>query len=233
MKRLYNYRITFLAGLFALVMTACSTGATEENKAGGFFEGIVTYQVTYEGNEAYVSSSTAKTGKTSHYCFRQGNYYQDYDGQELEYTLYLKEPNFYLTKYKGFDTLDLIDCSREMASKHDIHEIRSKKTHEMILGKDCQVISVGFHEDKSFLKNIDFYYNPHVMPIDAKWEAHNPMYNLSAVFERTHALPLKIVYDYGELRIIYTAIEIKDQDLESFFLETDKQALKKAHRAMN
>jgi|SRR6478609_4375587 len=233
MKRLKVYRIASLAWLLAVVMGACTSNTESDSKTGGLFEGTVTYAITYEGNEAYTSSAQAKMGKVSRYCFRMGNYYQEYDGQELEYNLYLKQLNYYFTKYRGIDTLDLFDCNRELATKHDIHVIRTKKTHEMILGKDCQVITVDYHEDKSFLKNIDFYYNPHVMPINPKWEAHNPMYNSSAVFERTRALPLKIIYDYGELRIIYTATEIKEQELESFFEETEKTALKKGHKPMN
>ncbi|HEY4799456.1 MAG TPA: hypothetical protein VII99_10310, partial [Bacteroidia bacterium] len=133
---------TILLGLIALI--ACSSRTAPTNK---YFEGKLTFKNAYiiktdKVNSAYLDKIFGKTAET---FFKEGNYFEKYDGGFMLWQIFNRQDNkTYVSRNQG-DTIHWFDCGQP-AQKMQRFEINPKK--EKILGIDCDEL-ITYYNNKT------------------------------------------------------------------------------------
>ena len=204
--------------LFAFSFIATSFSLKEEN-----FEGVIVYEHKYESSNPKMNLKAIEKayGTKSEYYYKNGNFRQSFNGEELKMNLYILNQNkIYMNTVNDTLYFDLCDKPNEIVISLENDSIKEK-----ILGYECKILYLKSNKlSGKYYRNAKYYYNEKIKinPTLSKNQI-NGSYNL--IYEKTKSLPLKIVNDLGSLKITMTAIEIRKQKLDNSFFELAKDAL--------
>ncbi|MEO6691910.1 MAG: hypothetical protein ABIO44_06180 [Saprospiraceae bacterium] len=209
-----NKLTTIFLGL--TVFIACSSWtATTDNK---YFEGKLTFKNTYiiktdKVESAYLDKVFGKTAET---FFKEGNYFEKYDGGFMLWQLYNRQNNKTYSSRNQTDTVYWFDCGQP-GQKILRTEINPKK--ENILGIDCDELVIYYNS-----KTVSYYYNSDTLKVNPEWYKDFTYLNKNINTEKMKSIYLKYKLEYPDFIANVTATSISWQTIDNkiFSVPIDK-----------
>jgi hypothetical protein len=189
------------------------------------FEGEVTYIIDIELKEGvaekYLDYFHQKFGDTmASYHSKKGSIKRVYKGTNtsgFDFHLYDETTNRYYSKNKNQDTIHFFDASTNILKL--VNKKQSNNTNVTILGEDCSSISYSAIDSRNGQKsNITFYFG-------SKYYINPDLYRewydffTNDFFKISKSPYLKYVLDDKYFRLTFTAISIKEKNIEHIFFK--------------
>ncbi len=205
--------------LILIVSSILIVGFSSKEK---YFEGSIVYEHKYESSNPKMNLKPMEKayGTRSEFFYKNGNFKQIFNGTQLKLNLFLVKEN------KTFmqNSNDTLYYSYEKANEKVVF-LETDTLKDYILGLECKILKLRSNTlDGTFHRNAEYYYNEKTK-IDPKLSKNQIYGSINLIYEKTRAIPLKLVTDYGDMKITMTAIEIKPKKIEDSFFEIAKNAL--------
>lgn len=171
------------------------------------FEGKVTYKVSYETKNPEVTDHLWETrlGTELDFYFKTGNYKVNSNGALVEWQLYLNKTNKIYKKIKDETSVFGTDASMVVDS---LVSYETKEEVKAILGHTCkQIILIckgGTYE----------YHYSNKFKLDFNQYSKHEFDNWASYLKLSGSVPLKIVIENKQYRLVMTAINIEPIPLD-------------------
>ena len=209
-----NKLATLLLGLIVLIACSSHTATTDSK----YFEGKLTFKNTYIIKTDKVDSTYLDKifGKTAETFFKEGNYFEKYDGGFMLWQLYNRYENKTYTNQNQIDTLHWFSC-KQPGQKILNTEINPKK--EKILGIDCDELVIHYTN-----KTVYYYFNSDTLKINADWYKDFSYLNKNSNTQKMKSIYLQYKLEYPDFIATVTATSISWQIIDDkiFSAPTDK-----------
>ena len=185
------------------------------------FSGKITYRDSYVSKNPSISSADfEKFIGSKRELYIQRSFYKDVHYGELEsVNLYRGDANRVYRYNIGSDTIFWMDASRDTLSK--VLDFKMEESDEIILGMKCKKLTV-----KSQLGISIYFFNDHfsIDPTDFK-NHHLNFWDFYT--SKCKSVPLKVIYESGEIILTSTAIKVDPINLRSDIFNIPSGYLKK------
>jgi hypothetical protein len=170
------------------------------------FEGTITYDVKVESKTPNISSEELQElyGTTMTKYFKDGNFKMVYNGKDINTIYFINKDNNEYDYRNGIDTLFVTsyDTAIRKLTSSTVGE------GETILNRKCKSL---IHQTDSTANY--YWYDPSLYINPKNFE--KSLYSFTDVyFEQAKSPWLKFKYDGENLRITYTAVKIKEENLK-------------------
>jgi hypothetical protein len=185
------------------------------------FEGEIKYKLTISPKDAKVETSMLRDyyGKHMTFLFKEGNFKWIMDSTStFAGTIYNRDENKVYYQMKNSEAI----AWRPGAQVTDtIVSLKTIPTKVIILKRPCKMLEVK-SRSKNGGRTRQYYYDPG-LSVDPKWFAKTENGNMNRIYSATHALPLRIVDDFGTFSITYEAIEINRKKLSASMFKVESK----------
>lgn len=211
---LIKTKIAILFYFFLFIF--CSSTTSKKEK--GYFEGKISYKNEYliKSNKVDSAFFNRAFGKTAVLLFKNGNYFEKYDGGTMLEQFYIRKENKIYIKKSQSDTLYWTDCgiANEKMLKYKIN-----KKREIILGIECDEL-VTYYKNKI----VSFYFNSDTLKINPDWYKDFKVANKNMNIQVIKALYLKYKFECADFIATVTATSISQQKVDNdvFIIPRDK-----------
>lgn len=186
-----------------LIITVLITGVCNAQN----FEGKITYQNDYTSKIPNATSEqfNAMMGTTQEYYIKGNKYKSATNGSFSQWQLYVPTENRLYSKMAVSDTLLWSDgnSNPDEAVSYEI-----QKNQGEILGYKCDALVV-----KTKTGTATYYFSKKIK-IDPELYKNHQYGNWALVIEQTKSLPLKIEMETPQFRLVSTAVDIKEMEIE-------------------
>lgn len=191
-----------------------------------YFEGVITYESIYESSSDQVDAKALarELGTSTKFYFKEGNYFQTSDdAEEVSMNLRSVKDQRYYFGEKNNDTIRYVNFSTENETLVD--QSLDDSIVYKIAGFDCKKFQLKAKRiGGSNIMTRDYYYTPQ-LAINPEWFANTNNTHEYIKFQNIKSLPLKIVIDYGVLKVTLTAIKIEHKKIETKIFELPPNAI--------
>jgi len=203
----------FSFALLLVVVLQCS------GYSQNYFEGRIVYTLEFKLKNSNLNPDMLKEylGRGLTLLFKDGNYYNRFDGGIYEFQIYNKTDNRSYMKKRGSDTIYWSDCS---LPGDKIQELKITGKKVTILGIECDQILVRYKE-----KSEVHYYNADSIPINPAWFKKFRRDDQYLVDEKQKSIDLKSEIEYEEFTAIQTAIKITREPLDENIFKLPANAI--------
>jgi hypothetical protein len=208
---------------FHLLLLVVSCFYTSSLSAQKEFEGVIKYKhtVTAKEKDYNVNYDYSALGKKSEYYYKNGNYkFVNHDAYFAGDLFLAAEAHNYLLLSKS-DTVYRLDAT---ISDMDVMEVEVKEYEEKILGHSCSIVILklipsgqdGPVSYRRYYCSKDFPMNPEHFK-NCKGNAYD------VIYEKSHALPLKIEFEWPDRTITWEAYAATPQKVNSKMFTVGKK----------
>lgn len=172
------------------------------------FEGEITYKMTYKSKLPNVTDEQfgAMMGSEMTYSIKKGDYRNSFNGNFMQYQLYVNKDNKLYNKFSNSETLFWKDCSADA----DVIINRDLKKNTLdILGYRCDELTLTIKNGTQ-----KYYYNA-TLGIDAKLYENHKYTNWYDFVSISHAVPLKFYVENAQFILEGIATSIKPMNIDS------------------
>jgi hypothetical protein len=176
------------------------------------FEGVVTYKNNFVSKLPNVTNEQLgiMLGTELKYYIKGGDYKNSFNGNFLQYQLYINKDNKLYNKLSNNETFLWNDTSVET---EEILKTELNKGVVEILGLSCDELVL------TCKSGVQKYYFNTSLKIDASLYANHKGMNWAAYLSKSNAVPLKISVENQQFKLESVAIEIKPMALDSKIFE--------------
>jgi len=200
--------------------------AKNKNK---YFQGIVTYSVTYKGDSELVYNLKRFIGTESKVYYYKGNTIQTTNAvMGSEYILISSEKKYYLLPYFNSDSISWIETNK----KDSIIEYQILNDTVEVLGIKCNILKVKTR-DSLEEATAYYYYNKSFLPINPQWTKGITYLAGGFVDSIIQSYPLvniAVIHRLSDAEIILTATSIEYKNVRGVFRQRKKEIEKRLNK---
>jgi len=203
----------FSFALFLVVVLHCTVNSQN------YFEGRIAYTLEFKLKNPNLNPDMLKAylGSGLTLLFKEGNYFNRFDGGIYEFQMYNKEDNRSYMKKRDSDTIYWSDCS---LPGDKIQELKITGKKATVLGIECDQILVRYKE-----KSEVHYYNADSTPINPAWFKRFRKDEQYLVDEKEKSIDLKSDIEYDQFTVIQTAIKMTREPVDDKIFKLPANAI--------
>jgi len=172
------------------------------------FEGKIVYRNSYISKLPQVQDIqfTAMMGSVQEYFIKGGNYKSVTNGTFAQMQFYIQSDNRLYSKFAISDTLFWTDAVND---SDPVSKFSVLKDQEIVMGIRCDAIVIETKSGKA-----TYYFNT-MYAVDPYQYKNHRFGNWAFLMDKIKALPLKIVMENSQFKLVSIATEVKEQELDS------------------
>ncbi len=175
---------------------------------GQSFEGVIVYENSYTSKDPRIKDEqfNEMMGTRQEYYIKDGSYKSVLNGTFSQFQLYKNVDNKLYWKFASLDTLYWIDGK---SNKDEIVNLEFLNQKEEILGHECAAILIESRGGKTT------YFFTNKYSVDPSLYQGHKYGNWYALLEKSKSVPLKLVMETPQFKLVSVAVEIKQTTLST------------------